>query len=89
MLCHERPFENLSACILDAQHDGPCHFARGKSLARREVDIYRHSPRGQSFTFVRTMTLPGNGSPITREAMSEAWTAAQPEIPGQTTLDVQ
>lgn len=87
ILCSERPFEHLSACILELGHDERCHFARGKSAEARTVDIYEQTPRGQSFTFVRMVKLPEEAQ-MSREGIAQIWASVQADNPGQTALDV-
>lgn len=48
VLCTERPFPALSACVREVGHDGACMFCRGVPDGSA-LTFYRARPRGGGF----------------------------------------
>lgn len=62
ILCDERPFPNLSACVREAGHDAKCVFARGRG---DHVTLYERG-RGRTFKAIFELELK-RGARLNRE----------------------
>lgn len=72
VLCPERPFPALSACVREEGHDGRCVFARGTERGDA-ITFYEATPRGAGFKAIVHADLEEDGTRVARKGAAVMW----------------